>query len=277
MQSPQGAAATDSMTEVFLSYAREDAGIAKQVAERLREEGWSVFWDREIPVGQTWEDVIEVQLSHVACVVVLWSSASVRSDWVRAEAAAAADRGVLVPALIDAASPPARFRIIQTADLVGWHGRREHVGLTNLIAAVRASLGLTKVPITAQSAGTPDQIRLAPERPIAIAEVETGENRGRSLVLTEGMTSVTIGRSRDCDFVVDGDYISRSHCRLEIQPIRSSSDERGQYGFVLIDFHSAAGTIVNNRRVNEVWLRDGDRFQIGSVRFRFRILDKGDA
>jgi len=97
------------------------------------------------------------------------------------------------------------------------------------------------------------------------------------LVLTEGMTSVTIGRSRDCDFVVDGDYISRSHCRLEIQPIRSSSDERGQYGFVLIDFHSAAGTIVNNRRVNEVWLRDGDRFQIGSVRFRFRILDKGDA
>jgi TIR domain/FHA domain len=265
------------MIEVFLSYEREDAAIARQVAECLREEGWSVFWDREIPVGKTWEHVIEEHLSRATCVVVLWSSVSVSSDWVRAEAAAAADRGVLGPALIDRASPPARFRLIQPADLGGWQGRREHVGLTNLIAAVRAALGSTRTPNTAESVGGSDEIRRAPERRIAIAEIETGENRGRSLVLTEGMTSITIGRSRDCDFVIDDFYISRSHCRLVIEPIHSGSFERGQYRFSLIDLGSPAGTIVNEKGVERVDLRDGDRFRIGSVRFRFRILDEGAA
>jgi len=59
------------MSDVFLSYAREDATTARQLAEHFREEGWSVFWDREIPVGKTWEDTIEDQLSRATCVVVL--------------------------------------------------------------------------------------------------------------------------------------------------------------------------------------------------------------
>jgi hypothetical protein len=68
------------MAAIFLSYARQDLPIAKQVEQCLREEGWSVFWDREIPVGRTWEDIIEAELSQAACVVVLWSAASVRSE-----------------------------------------------------------------------------------------------------------------------------------------------------------------------------------------------------
>ena len=141
------------MSDVFLSYAREDAVTARHLAEHLREEGWSVFWDRQIPVGKTWENTIEEQLSRASCVVVLWSSASIGSDWVRAEAAAAVDRGVLVPALIDRTSPPVRFRIIQSADLLGWQGSRDHLGLTNLIAAVRAALGTTGKPDTTKSMG----------------------------------------------------------------------------------------------------------------------------
>jgi pSer/pThr/pTyr-binding forkhead associated (FHA) protein len=95
------------------------------------------------------------------------------------------------------------------------------------------------------------------------------------LVLTDGMTSLTIGRSRACDFVVDDVYVSRSHSRLVIQPIPSSSFERGQYRFSLMDLGSPAGTIVNGKHVERVDLRDGDRFQIGGVRFRFRILNEG--
>ena len=265
------------MSDVFLSYAREDATTARQLAEHFREEGWSVFWDREIPVGKTWEDTIEDQLSRATCVVVLWSAASIGSDWVRAEAAAAVERGVLVPALIDRTSPPVRFRIIQSADLAGWQGSRGHIGLTNLIAAVRAALGTTGKPDTTKSMGASDEIRRAPGRQIAVAEIETGEDRGRSLVLTEGMTSVTIGRSRECNFVLDDFYISRSHCRLEIQPIDSGPAARGQYRFTLRDSGSPAGTLVNNNRVDRVELRDGDRVQIGNVRFKFRILDEGAA
>jgi hypothetical protein len=139
------------MIVVFLSYAREDFPIARQVAESLREEGWSVFFDPQIPVGSTWDNLIEEQLSGASCVVVLWSSASIASDWVRAEAATAAERGVLAPALIEATHPPLGFRMIQTANLVGWHGRRGHAGLSNLIAAIRAFSQLTKEPNVAES------------------------------------------------------------------------------------------------------------------------------
>ena len=259
------------MPDIFLSYAREDHVIAGHVAKHLQEEGLNVFWDREIPVGKTWESHIEEKLSKARCVVVLWSSSSVASDWVRAEAAAAVDRGVLAPATIDATRPPLRFRTIQTADLAGWGGRREHVGLANLTAAARmlADVGREPQVVSRQ----PDQIR-GSERPIAIAEVETGPNRGRSITLTEGMTSVTIGRSRDCDFVLDDHYISRSHCRLEVQPMDRGSRTGGEYGFALIDSGSSAGTLVNGERVELADLRSGDRFQIGTVRFIFRVLDE---
>jgi hypothetical protein len=262
------------MSDIFLSYARKDHVIAGHVAKHLQEEGLEVFWDREIPVGKTWEIYIEENLSKARCVVVLWSSSSVASDWVRAEAAAAVDRGVLAPATIDATRPPLRFRTIQTADLAGWGGRREHVGLANLTAAVHMLMNFGREPLV--DSRRPDQIR-GSEKPIAIAEVETGPNRGRSITLTEGMTSVTIGRSRDCDFVLDDHYISRSHCRLEVQPMERGSRAGGEYGFALIDSGSSAGTLVNGERVELADLQSGDRFQIGAVRFIFRVLEEGAA
>jgi hypothetical protein len=264
------------MTDVFLSYSREDLATARQVAERLREEGWSVFWDRLIPVGKTWDSLIDNRLSSASCVVVLWSSASVASDWVRAEAAAGAERGVLAPAIIDATPPPLRFRMIQTADLVGWNGRRDHRGLADLIAAVRARAGVDVEPTMGESADRSSDIQRSHQKPLAIAEIETGEDRGRSRVLTQAMTSVTFGRSHDCDFVIDDLYISRAHCRLVIQ-VRPDSRGRDKYGFTLIDFGSVAGTIVNNERIRQVELHNGDSIQIGSVRFRFRILDESAA
>lgn len=265
------------MSDVFLSYSRDDLVIAGQVAERLREEGLNVFWDREIPVGKTWESHIEAELSGAKCVVVLWSSTSAASDWVRAEAAAAADRGVLAPAIIDSTRPPLRFSTIQTADLSGWRGRREDAGLANLTAAVRMFVDSDKrLEVDLEQSGW---IR-GSEKAIAIAEVETGPNRGRSVTLTECMTSVTIGRSRDCDFVVDDVYVSRSHCRLVVQPMAPCSPAGSEYSFALIDSGSNAGILVNGKRLErgeQANLLCGDRFQIGSVRFVFRILDEETA
>jgi hypothetical protein len=66
--------------EVFLSYAHEDIGMAKAVSERIGRERWSVFWDRTIPVGFTWDDIVEGALDAAKCVVVLWSPAARTSD-----------------------------------------------------------------------------------------------------------------------------------------------------------------------------------------------------
>ena len=256
------------MSDVFLSYAREDFPIARLIAEYLHGEGLSVFWDREIPVGETWENFIEKELLRASCIVVLWSTASVASEWVRSEAAVGAERGVLAPALISNVSLPLRFGKIQSANLVGWHGRRDHEGLTNLVAAVRELTGLSKEDKLEKPA-----LAIQPgDESIGILEVELGEDRGRSFELTKRMTSLTIGRSRDCDIVLDDYYISRSHCRIHIEPI--DSENRTQHRFTLIDFGSTSGTKVNNKPVDRANLRHGDRIQIGSVCFRFRVLNQ---
>ena len=42
-------------TDIFLSYAREDASKAMELARILEKDGWSVWWDKEISPGQDFE------------------------------------------------------------------------------------------------------------------------------------------------------------------------------------------------------------------------------
>jgi hypothetical protein len=123
--------------DVFLSYAHDDVEIARSVSERIGSEKWSVFWDRTIPVGFTWDDIVEGALEAAKCVVVLWSPAARNSEWVRNEAMDGAERRILAPAVIKETKIPLRFRRIQAADLVGWspHGPDTH-GMQALISAV---------------------------------------------------------------------------------------------------------------------------------------------
>jgi len=120
------------MTDVFLSYASEDRERARTLAGALEARGWSVWWDRKIIAGQTFDQVIEQELETARSVVVLWSKESIASEWVRNEAAVAAERGVLVPALLDTVKLPLEFRRKQAADLIGWDGDPSHGGFQAL-------------------------------------------------------------------------------------------------------------------------------------------------
>jgi len=126
------------MADVFISYASEDRGRARTLANALEARGWSVWWDRKIIAGQTFDQVIEQELETARCVVVLWSKDSISSEWVKNEAAAAAERGVLVPALLDDVKLPLEFRRRQAADLIGWEGNPSHAGFQALCDGVAA-------------------------------------------------------------------------------------------------------------------------------------------
>ena len=112
------------------------------MATALEQEGWSVWWDRKIPPGKSFDEVIEHAIDRAQCVVVLWSKASAASRWVRLEAAEGANRGILVPVLIeDDVKIPLEFRRLQAAKLADWHGQPDHDQLALLKAAVADLLG----------------------------------------------------------------------------------------------------------------------------------------
>jgi TolB-like protein/tetratricopeptide (TPR) repeat protein len=105
---------------VFLSYAREDKAIASALAQALSAAGLSVWWDALIEGGAAFAQTIEAAIEKSDALVVLWSRASVASDWVRDEAAKGRDLGRLVPISLDGTAPPMGFRQYQVIDFSHW-------------------------------------------------------------------------------------------------------------------------------------------------------------
>lgn len=110
------------MTDIFVSYAREDRDRIAPLVTALEARGWSVWWDPTIAYGSDYSDTIEKALEQSRCVLVAWSKDSVPSHWVREEAAVGRSRNALVPVRLDDVQPPIGFRHLQTADLVSWSG-----------------------------------------------------------------------------------------------------------------------------------------------------------
>src|ERR1041385_5622842 len=149
------------MNDIFISYGTPDRPIAKKFADALESLDWSVWWDREIPLGKNFDQVIEEELNAARCVIVLWSPHSVQSRWVRTEASAAASRNCLLPVLIDEVTMPLEFRLIQAADLSHWSGDISHPEFKRLLESVAQMTGKGEsahritIPRPADSAPSP--------------------------------------------------------------------------------------------------------------------------
>jgi hypothetical protein len=96
--------------------------------------------------------------------------------------------------------------------------------------------------------------RLVPPSPTGRAFLVGG---GKRLVLSGNR--VLIGRSRECDFMLDDPNVSRQHAEL-----RREGD-----GWVVADLGSTNGVKVNGNRVREAGLRAGDEITLGLARLSF--------
>ena len=145
------------MTDIFLSYTERDRDAARRIAGVLSTTGWTVWWDRRIPAGETWRSVLEDALENMRCMVVLWSARSIESEWVYEEASEGRRQGKLVPVMIENVRPPAGFREIQAADLTAWDGSPDFDGLRMLLADLENLLGKPEgnVVTTAAAATAP--------------------------------------------------------------------------------------------------------------------------
>ena len=136
------------MADIFISYASKDRARAEMLAQALGARGWSIWWDREIPLGKSFDEVIEKALADCQCVVVLWSAVSIASEWVRNEASEAKRRGILIPVFIEAVEAPLAFRLLNGADLRDWRGDPEDGELRRLIERVAQLLAQRTEPET---------------------------------------------------------------------------------------------------------------------------------
>jgi pSer/pThr/pTyr-binding forkhead associated (FHA) protein len=91
-------------------------------------------------------------------------------------------------------------------------------------------------------------------------EVLNGSAEGKKLFFTDEMTECTIGRDPDCDFAINEYVISRHHAKII----------KRWGGIAIRDMESKNGSFVNNRRVVEEYLHDGDRIALGTIVLLFR-------
>jgi TIR domain len=129
------------MGDIFISYSSEDRARAQKLVKTLDDGAWSIFWDRTIPAGKSWREIIGKELDDARCVIVLWSKSSIESSWVLDEADDARRRGVLVPILIDNVLPPIGFRSIQAVKLVDWDSEERSQTFDRLVTDIRTLIG----------------------------------------------------------------------------------------------------------------------------------------
>ena len=169
------------MADIFISYANEDRPRVTPFAKALEDQGWSVFWDRTIPAGKTWRQVIGDALENARSVIVAWSETSVDSRWVQEEADRGLERNILIPILIDNVKPPLGFGAIQAADLISWEPTQTSPEFEKLISDLSAILGPS--PIAGKEA---EQKSAEEDRRIKQGEAETKrkeekEQKGREV------------------------------------------------------------------------------------------------
>lgn len=129
------------MTDIFISYKREDQEIAGKLAGILEVAGWTVWWDPRLRAGEHFDDVIEQAIDRATLVIVLWSQSSVRSRYVKDEASYALKQGKLVPVALDRQDSPFRFQSLHTVSLDHWDGRSDDPALMSLLADLSARTG----------------------------------------------------------------------------------------------------------------------------------------
>ena len=186
------------MTQVFVSYAHQDAKAAEQLRTRLadtiRHFGLTLWWDAKIQAGQRWNPTIRQAIADSDIFVQLVSSASLASTYItetEAPAIEQAERGrgaLVLTVILEKCSWQRRFGALQAMpsdanrDLLpvrDWHPQRDgwHAVAVQSEAAIEAWLNRPPDPRFNPAPGptfglTPDGFAPVDDPPAAAERID---------------------------------------------------------------------------------------------------------
>ncbi len=106
------------MADIFISYSQSQRDLTTQLAADLQLRGYTVWWDTALlPTDGPFPEAIKREIDAARAVIVIWTAASVTSQWVYAEAARAWDQDKLIPVRVRSLKPkdiPLPFGTIST-------------------------------------------------------------------------------------------------------------------------------------------------------------------
>ena len=99
--------------DVFISCKREERALATQVAGALEAAGYTQVTDLNLANSTHFGDEIDRLIRRSRVVLVLWTEASVASDWVKSEARLGRDLGTYLGVMVEPVELPVDLRYLQ--------------------------------------------------------------------------------------------------------------------------------------------------------------------
>lgn len=139
----QNACRGTEVADLFISYSRKDRERCTAIREALIAFDVDVWSDVGIAAGSAFDREIEKQIEEARALLVLWSSNSVESDWVRNEARTGKVRDRLIAVQLDACELPLEFHSVQAEILPEGAEGTAHPAWLNLVSRLGDILGRT--------------------------------------------------------------------------------------------------------------------------------------
>lgn len=124
------------MADLFISYSRNDRDRCLRIRDALSALKVNVWSDARIGAGSSFDREIEREIEAARALLVLWSTDSVESDWVRNEARTGKEENRLVATQINACQLPLEFRSVQAELLPEGAEDGEHPAWLNVLARI---------------------------------------------------------------------------------------------------------------------------------------------
>jgi adenylate cyclase len=233
----------------------------------LRALGHSVWVDDELPAHRAYAEVIEERLAAARVVIVVWSAAAAKSEWVRSEADRARVERKLVQLTVDGAPLPMPFDQIQCADLAGWSGDPEAPGWRKVVSSVADLVGGPVSGVDRALTGAPPSL---PDKPsIAVMPFANLSNDPDQEYFVDGMvdeivTALTRNRAL---FVI----ASSSTLAFKVRP--ASAQQVGRQLGVRYVLEGSVRKSGDRVRIAAKLVDAGDGAQVWAERFDDTLAD----